>query len=206
MNVTNCFEQLIEHAKRSSLPRGFQADIISSLTYFRTQSLCDLDRRDSPVQLRDAWKQFRGQVRGLNFLESFKDGDENFWRIVQCFVYEYEPASLIIPKKDPPPEKPPSKFAKWEPLDFFNYMGKQVEARPAISEAERLFVLHGLWYLSAEAGRAKGQRNDSRISIVWKSIHPYLEKMGFMVEFSSEYNLIYSVKLFLGNLSVDKSK
>ncbi|WP_413293666.1 hypothetical protein ACLSU7_01040 [Bdellovibrio sp. HCB185ZH] len=196
-----CFERLIEHAKKTEMPRGFQLDIISALGYFKTQALCDLDRRDSPMQLRTAWLQLKNQTRGLKFFESFKEGDDNFWRIVRCFVYEVEPASLIIPKVEKViPEKPPSRFATWQPLDFFTYLSNEIEKRAQITDAEKLFVQHGLWYIIAEAGRARGQRNEARIKKVWLTIQPLLDKIGLLTEFKKEESLIYSIKLFVGQL------
>ena len=197
MNITHCFELLIEHAKKANLPKGFQADIVLALNYFKVQSLCDIDRRESPAKLRAAWTQLKNQTRGLNFFESFKDGDENFWRIVKCFVYEVEPSSLIIPIPERPPSKVTSKYDHWQPQDFFLYLSKEIEGRVQFTEAERSSILHGLWYLQSEASKGRGQRNEDRMKRVWKTIHPNLEKVGMLSQFKNEEKLISSIKFFI---------
>ncbi|MDG0816451.1 hypothetical protein [Bdellovibrio svalbardensis] len=190
-----CFELLIEHAKKTEMPAAFRLEVIRQLEYFKAQSLCDLDRRDPPLTLRENWRIVKGQTRGLKFLESYK-ADEHFWRIVQAFVYEVEPCSVIIPRPEKPP-RPASKCDNWKPFDFFNHLINQLDSRVQFSEEEKYMILHGLYFLRAESERAPGLRDEVRMRQVWARVHRYLERVGLMAEFKEEEKLKSAIRYFI---------
>lgn len=196
MNPSLCFDLLIAHAKRTEMPKTFQLDVIRKLEYFKAQSLCDIDRRDSPVVLRANWQAFTGQVRGLKFLESYK-ADEHFWRIVKAFVYEVEPCSVIIPE---PPKKQvlEEKCEKWKPFDFFNNLISKMESRVQFGEDEKYMILFGLYYLRAESEVSPPSKRDlQKMKQVWSRIQTKLERVGFMAEFRDEKTLKDTIKYFI---------
>jgi hypothetical protein len=198
MEPSKCFDLIIESVKRSAVVISFKSEILSALEYFKTQSLCDLDRRDQPFVMRARWRELENKTQGLGLFDELKKRDE-IWRVVRCFVFDAEPASLLVPRVEPPLVKEASKFLNWTPEDFFEHLSKHAERTPTFSSDESLALSHGILFLKASASLPKQKRDAKRIKQVWTAIHPLLKKLNLMDEFSRDHDMRNRIRLFVEN-------
>ncbi|WP_413942713.1 hypothetical protein [Bdellovibrio sp. HCB-162] len=196
MSPKECFVILREHIEKLELPAAFKRDVLSTLVYFEVQSELSLEERDHPKELRKVWLELSQRTQGLNLFKKLQD-DDLLWRTVKCFVHAEEPASLLIPKVEKPVEVSP--YAKWNEVDFFNHLSKEVNARTHLTPFENLSLNIGLWFLESEASKARGNRKPERIKATWKSIQPLLERLGMLREFQKEERLKTQINFFIND-------
>ncbi len=185
---------LIEHTRKSDLPPNIKSQVVTSLTYFHTQCLCDHDRRDSPAVLRRRWDDLENFIKHTNLLQHFKK-DDSRWRAIQTFMGASNTDEELRRTK---PVKN-NKWAKAEAPDFFEYLARASEEKDLLSELEVIALRFGLYYLEIEAKRTRHQRDRSRIRFTWRYVQPLLLKAKLIQPFYSEKDLIRRVKSFVSD-------
>lgn len=180
------------------MPKTFTMEVVATLEYFKMQSELDLERRDPPYALRSKWRELEGKTRSLGLFDSVKVND-SAWRSIRCFVFDEEPALLLIPKVERREEPKPSLFENWNPEDFFSYLIKKTESVPTLSSTEFLTLTHGLLFLKQSSVTPKMRRDHVAVKKVWENIHPLLARLHFLEEFSKEKILKDRIKLFIEN-------
>ncbi|QDK43873.1 hypothetical protein DOM22_01190 [Bdellovibrio sp. ZAP7] len=159
---------------------------MSGLQYFRSQLLTDLDRRDSKEKLLTAWKEFQKTSRGSIVLEVFEQKEE-FWSAVLESVGVYTEAK-------PKQEALNTRTLRTE--EFLCKVASKIDSTCPDGLEKRL-MLFGLWYLEAEAIRGRSYRNQKRIEIVYRFLHPRLKTLGVLDEFREQRDLAEAVRHFV---------
>ena len=195
MAICRYFEEIIAAAEKSEMPKAFKSQIIAGLRYFLQQSLCDFNRRDTKAEIKARWIDLETLLLGTSFLDRFKD-NKSHWSEIELFVGYSNKAPVQVPAR---PTKPKSRIEGKDAEQLIEYLARKLEGKPVISESEQKVVQFGLYYLYLESKRGRGQRDNKRIQITWKTIQPILRRMGFLDEFDREPETIKKIKSFVAD-------
>lgn len=196
MSPQDCFRYLSKHVESQEMPTAFKREVLAALVYFKVQAEMPIEERAHPRELRKAWLELSERCQGLKIFDIVKSEDLT-WRTVLCFVHAEEPTSLLLPKEEK--VKPTSPYAKWDNVDFFAHLSREVNARSHLTPFENLSLNVGLWFLESEASKARGSRKPERIKSTWSSIRPLLDRMGLLKEFQFEERLRHQLNFFIND-------
>lgn len=192
MSLSRYLEEIAKHIDSSKVPKTYKMQLLAGLNYFKQQVLCDLDRRDSQVKLKQRWLEFQQLTVGTGLLDKFQR-DRYRWNIIQKF-FGIELASEPIPFR---PAIKKSRLADKGTDLLLELLARESEEKKSLSEMELNVVKFGLYYLHLESRRGRGQRDKNRIKLVWKTIQPMLRKMGMLDEFDSDLEAKKKIKAFI---------
>jgi hypothetical protein len=191
------FAAIKDKCSELALPKSVRDHFRARIEYFRQQSLCDFDRRESPLRIAQNWRTFSDEVKATGLLTPFRN-DKNFWRDVAVFVGEFrvERVPMGIPpeaKKAKPP------FHSWDVHTFFEALVKEAERTAFTSPEEKKIAVLGLRYLYLEAKRGRLNRDKKACKETWLSIWPSLEKAKLLAKYKEATQLKDRLKFFLEN-------
>lgn len=201
MHASDAFERMSKQAEKLDVPRTFRDSIIHRLAYFKTQSLCDMDRRHDARLIRERWKEFESETRGCGLFEACRL-DHTLWPEVLAFIGIQDPKYVPEKRWEPPPrtyEAPRSPFEKWGATDFFRHLKQKIAGARDLPSGEKNFLKVSVNYLFAESmiPRSSRERDVAAIKETWKLIWPILNKHGFLVEYRKDSQLKSRVEFFL---------
>lgn len=181
MQLYQHFDQLIYDANALPVGRSIKEPLISALQYLRTQTLCDLDRRDQSTNYKEAWQTVEKHFKQLAFHEYFKKPEEFYdpiYRFVGVGAYEVRYARPL-----PTPPRP-SPFLNWTALQMLEEMVK--ESTGVGSPQEKMKLKKDLSFLVDQAKKTLANRHQSAIQVVWREIHPRLKSYALLRKFEAE--------------------
>lgn len=201
MHPSEAFELLAARCEKLNVPRTFKDELVHRLNYFKTQSLCDRDRKHDDKLIRERWAQFENETRGCGLFEQARL-DHTLWPEIISFIGISDPKYVPVKKWEPPPRKfeaPRSPFEKWTAEDFFRHLKVKVSGSQAIPKSERQFLKIAVSYLFVETmiPRSNRNRDTAMIKETWKLAWPLLNKFGFLDEYRKDTQLKSRVEFFL---------
>lgn len=186
MQASQRFQILIDHVKSvPDIEPVKRRHICSGLEYFKNQMLCGLDRRDSLDKLKTAWIEFRRFTKGSDLLRKYEK-DIGFWKGIEEAVGI---AELKIVET-------PTKQRTLTAEEFFIQIACSI-TRSVADSPERKLLLFGVWYLQVEARLARPFRQQDRIELVYRYLHPRLKAKGLLTEFEGDKDLEKVVRYFI---------
>lgn len=199
MEAFKAFEHAIETLKTVKMPGTYRQQLTHELTYFKNQSLCESDRRDSHMAVLRRWHSFIEADRQLNLLHAVKAKTE-IWKEMQYSVGADRPISGYGKISTMhPPEVSLGKYEKWTAEDLLRHLEHQVLKKRKLEETHWRLMIIGIIYLHAESRRPRIHRDEKHLRTVYQWIHPYLKAAGLMEEFKSEKALIRRFKAFIAS-------
>lgn len=200
------FRFLKEQAQKAHVKPTYKSQIVSALEYFEQQSLCDLDRRDSPLILRSRFREFKDLIKNIPIFETGGAQAEDAWRMARCFAFDEEPSSLIVPSIERPKKKTAEEqFKSYEVADFFSHLLRDYVGFIGRAKAhglsspgdEETFVRYGLEFLIASSYVPKIHRKMREMKATWEKLNPILKRTGLMDQFKGAQSIEYRLRLFL---------
>lgn len=200
------FRFLIEIAKKAQVKTTFKGQVIGALEYFEQQSLCDLDRRDSPQVLKIRFSEFKDLIKNIPIFEDGGVQVQDAWRAARCFCFDAEPATLLVPSIERPrPKTPAELYSRYEVSEFFSHLLREYGSFTSnaksrglgVSAEEEILVIYGLEFLIASTHVPKMHRKISTLISTWKKVNPILKKSGLMDPFKDVRDIEYRLQLFL---------
>ncbi|WP_157684652.1 hypothetical protein [Bdellovibrio bacteriovorus] len=185
IHTSDLFDEVIDHVKRDdTLELRMKVYLETALRYFRTQTLCDEDRKDSDQKILASWSDFERTTKGAKVLASFRR-DTHFWERIESSIGVKRPQPVILPT--------PSKRIKVE--DFFRDLSKDVCSME--HSTTKLVLMFALWLLESEATKAAPFRNRPRCERTYRIIHPLLKHHGFLQKYEADMSLKHDLQYFL---------
>lgn len=201
MHASQAFDRMIARCEKLAVPRSFKENLIHRLNYFKTQSLCDQDRKHDDRLIRERWAEFEKETRGCGLFEEARL-DHSLWPEVISFVGVTDPKYVPEKKWEPPPrnlEPPRSPFEKWTPTDFFRHLKTKIASSSSIPKNERHFLKIAVSYLFVETmvPRSNSNRDPATVKETWKLAWPLLDKYKLLDEYRKDHQLKSRVEFFL---------
>lgn len=201
MHPSQAFDRMIARCEKLAVPRTFKENLIHRLIYFKTQSLCDRDRKDEERLIKERWVEFESETRGCGLFEESRL-DHTLWPEIISFIGVSDTKYVPEKKWEPPPRKfepPRSPFEKWTPTDFFRHLKEKISGTQSISKNERQFLKITVSYLFVETmiPRSNRSRDPAMIKEAWKFAWPLLNKHGLLDEYRRDTQLKSRVEFFL---------
>jgi hypothetical protein len=168
--------------------------LIGHLEYLKTQTLCDLDRRDKFQDIRSAWESLQREAFKIKAFEKFK-ADQSFWNPLEVFVGAATPYF----HKPPPATKPSDPYEKWDASNLLRHLEDQASQKPVLEHMEWIALRVGLMYLHSQAQlpRMSQDKNRKGIQFVYEAIRPLLIKSKLLDPFRKHQNLQRRWKAFI---------
>ena len=183
------FQQMIAYCEQIPMAQFERARIQAHLEYFLRQSLCDLDRRDTPTIIAQNFKILLQCKKSQNVLSRFRQ-QPRFWTDVALFVSDvgYLRASV---------------HAKSEVASvscFLRQLSIRARRMPESQRLLKLLVRFGIQVLILESERPLELRQAQEIEYVWRMLWPILDREGILREFQSNEILRDKVRSFISSV------
>lgn len=184
----SAFDQAIELLKRTPMPGSHRNRLLTEMSYFKSQALCDDDRRQPDHLLRIRWNGLLSADLKQNGFHLIRE-NKILWQQLQDF-FAFGEGSV------PSDHHKPLSVA-FGPEDLLRTLEHQLLKKPQMREVEWRLMVLGIIYLHAEAKRPRVHRNDKYLKMVYQWIHPYLKASGVIEPYSGDKNLIKKFRAFL---------
>lgn len=201
MHPSQAFDRMIARCEKLAVPRSFKESLIHRLNYFKTQSLCDRDRKHDDRLIRERWAKMENETRGCGLFEEGRL-DHSIWPEIISFIGVSDPKYVPEKKWEPQQRKvepQKSRFEKWTAEDFFRHLKEKIVSSQAIPKSERQFLKVAVCYLFVETliPRSNRSRDPATIRETWKVAWPLLNKYGLLDEYRKDTQLKSRVEFFL---------
>lgn len=160
--------------------------LLNGVTYFRTQSLCDLDRKKDSSVLKKEWSEFKRFLTSKKLKRNFSD---TFWNKIEGKIGVIE-APLFDVKLSIP------KYDNLSVEDFLWNLSHEVE-RKAKSVHEKMLLSVSLWFLISQHTIPGAKRKQDNIKLVWNFIHPHLDRLDVLKPYKDSPKLKRNVLVFI---------
>ncbi|MGE3263122.1 MAG: hypothetical protein AB7K68_15175 [Bacteriovoracia bacterium] len=201
MHASQAFDRMISSCEKLAVPRSFKENLVHRLNYFKTQSLCDRDRKHDEKLIRERWAEFESETRGCGLFEQARL-DHAIWPEIISFIGVSDPKYVPEKKWEAPARKfepPRSPFEKWTAEDFFRHLKSKISSSHDVPKNEKQFLKIAVCYLFVETmiPRSNRGRDPATIKETWKLAWPLLNKYGFLDEYRKDTQLKSRVEFFL---------
>lgn len=199
LHPSAAFDRWEKRCEKLGLSRAVWEVARRRILYFKTQSLCDLDRRDSAQDISAHFAEFERSNRGSGVFEEGRK-DHSIWPVILSFVGVQDQKYIPEPKWTPPPRRPStSQYAGWTATDFFRDLKRRIPNFPGLSANERtsLKLPVSFLLLATTLPRSIRDRDPREFRQAWNSIWPLLNKSGILNEYRKDDQLKNRVSFFL---------
>ena len=186
MELAERFSKMISFCDQIPLAQFERDRIKVQLEYFLKQSLCDLDRRDSPQVIAQNFKVMLQGKKILNVLSKFRQQPQ-FWADIAVFVSD---GSFQRGSNE-------SRLSIESEQEFFRHLAVLVRRMPESQRVIKLLARFGVQILILESERPLALRHPEDIEYVWRTIWPLLDRAGLLREFQKDEQLKEKVRAFI---------